>query len=117
MVRPYAYCRNLCCTKCNLAIGCPYLLKPFHSFPSQRHTETSYQLPLHVFIARRANEDGVLHEADEAPEGVTFILDLSKQGGHQVRHALTVAHVWIKHGVVEQNPPGMRTEWRTERAS
>ena len=73
------------------------------------HTETSYQLPLHVFITWRANEDGVLHEADEAPEGVAFILDLSEQGGHQVRHALAVAHVWIKHCIVEQNPPGERT--------
>lgn len=72
-------------------------------------SDTSYQLPLHVFIPRRADEDGVLHEADEAPEGVAFVLDLSEQGGHQVRHALAVAHVRIKHCIVEQNPPGSNT--------
>lgn len=76
----------------------------------QAHTETSYQLPLHVLIARWADEDGVLHEADKAPEGVAFILDLSEQGGHQVRHALAVAHVWIKHCIVEQNPPAETTD-------
>lgn len=73
-------------------------------------TEAPYQLPLHVFIARRADEDGVLHEADEAPEGVAFVLDLREQGGHQVRHALAVAHVRVEHGVVEQNPPGERQQ-------
>lgn len=72
------------------------------------HAGASYQLSLHIFVARRADEDGVLHEADEAPEGVAFILDLSEQGGHQVRHALAVAHVRVKHSVVEQNPPGER---------
>lgn len=72
---------------------------------SKTHTGPPYQLPLHVLIARRANEDGVLHEANEAPEGVAFILDLSEQGCHQVRHALAVAHVWIKHCIVEQNSP------------
>lgn len=72
------------------------------------HAEASYQLPLHIFIARRTDEDGVLHEADEAPEGVAFILDLGEQGGHQVRHALAVAHVRVKHSVVEQNAPGER---------
>lgn len=76
---------------------------------TKSHTETSYQLPLHVLIPWWADEDGVLHEADKAPEGVAFILDLSEQGGHQVRHALAVAHVWIKDCIVEQNPPGTRT--------
>lgn len=65
----------------------------------------THQLPLHVFVPRRANKDGVLHEAHEAPEGVAFILNLSQQGGHQVRHTLTVAHVGIKHCIVEQNAP------------
>lgn len=81
-----------------------------HLHNSKTHTETSYQLPLHVLITRWADEDGVLHEADKAPEGVAFILDLSEQGGHQVRHALAVAHVGIKHCIVEQNPPAERTD-------
>lgn len=70
-------------------------------------TRPTHQLPLHVLVPRRANENGVLHEAHEAPEGVAFILDLSQQGGHQVRHALTVAHVGIKHCIVEQNAPAV----------
>lgn len=70
---------------------------------------TTHKLPLHVFVPRGADEDGVLHEADKAPEGVAFILDLSEQRGHQVRHALAVAHVRIKHCIVEQNPPEATT--------
>ncbi|TNN66164.1 hypothetical protein EYF80_023642 [Liparis tanakae] len=50
---------------------------------TQTNTRASYQLPLHVFITRGADEDGVLHEADEAPKGVAFVLDLSEQGRHQ----------------------------------
>lgn len=80
-----------------------------HVSNSKTNTKASYQLPLHVFIARGADEDGVLHEADKAPEGVTFILDLGEQRGHQVRHTLAVAHVGIKHCIVEQNSPGART--------
>ena len=72
-----------------------------------------YQLALHVLVAGRADEDGVLHQAHEAPEGVTLILDLRQQGGHQVGHALAVAHVRVKHGVVQQNPPGGKG-WRGE---
>lgn len=68
-----------------------------------------HQLPLHVFIPWWADEDGVLHKANKAPEGVTFILDLRQQGGNQVRHALAIAHVWIKHCVVEQDSPGAGT--------
>lgn len=71
-----------------------------------------HQLSLHVVVPRRANKDGVLHEAHEAPEGVAFILNLCQQGGHQVRHTLTVAHVRIKHCIVEQDAPvaGERTD-------
>ena len=84
--------------------------------PSHPHTQTpirQYQLALHVLVAGRADEDGVLHQAHEAPEGATLILDLRQQGGHQVGHALAVAHVRVKHGVVQQNPPGGKG-WRGE---
>lgn len=83
----------------------------FYDFSTIQHVQT-HQLPLHVLVPRRANKDGVLHEAHEAPEGVAFILNLSQQGGHQVRHTLTVAHVGIKHCIVEQNAPvaGERTD-------
>lgn len=78
----------------------------YENLTTDGHTQTSYQLPLHVFIPWRADEDSLLHETNEAPEGVAFILDFGEQWSHQVRHALAVAHVWIKHCIIEQNSPG-----------
>lgn len=63
-------------------------------------TSVSHQLSLHIFVSRRTDEDCVLHETHEAPERVALVLDLRQQRGHQIWHALTVAHVWIQHGVV-----------------
>lgn len=69
-----------------------------------------HQLPLHILISRRADEDGVLHETHEAPERVALVLDLGQKRSHQVRHALTVAHVWVKHGVVQQDTSGRQMD-------
>lgn len=65
-----------------------------------------HQLLLHVLVPRRADEQRVLHQTHEAPEGVGLIPDLGQDGRHKVRHALEVADGGVVHGVVQQDSPG-----------
>lgn len=76
----------------------------------QLYVRDPHQLPLHILISRGTDEDGVLHETHETPECVALILDLRQKRSHQVWHALTVAHIWVKHGVVQQDTSGREIE-------
>lgn len=71
---------------------------------------TAHQLPLHILVSGGADEDGVLHQAYEAPECVTFILDLGQEWSHQVRHALAVAHLRVIDRVVQEDASGEQKE-------
>lgn len=64
---------------------------------------TAHQLPLHILVSGRADEDGVLHQAHKAPECVALVLDLGQERSHQVRHSLAVAHLRVIDRVVQED--------------
>lgn len=68
-----------------------------------------HQLLLHILIPRGADKDRVLHQTNKAPESIRFIQNLSKDGGHEVRHSLGIANGRVVHCIVQQDPPKKRT--------
>lgn len=68
-----------------------------------------HQLLLHILIPRGADKDRVLHQTNKAPERIRFIQNLSKDGGHEVRHSLGIANGRVVHCIVQQDPPKKRT--------
>jgi hypothetical protein len=50
------------------------------------------QVLVNVVVGWRAHENVALHESDEAPESLRFVLQFAKDGGEEIAHALCVAN-------------------------
>ena len=61
----------------------------------------THQLPIHVHVLGRADEDSFLHETDETPVRVRLVLNFSQHWRAQVRHALGVAVIRVSNCVVQ----------------